>query len=247
MTSREPYPGLSLDPTLQGIIFADPRPGTVDELHTLLKPSQSGLGKVVHQLRTLLPGRIRASADAGVRFSARITPVAGEVYVDLEDVSRPEQAAGWAALQLYRLRTDKWRPLHLRAIDPNRAPGLIYWSALRGEAPRPAWVTPSPNLVPSEIVPRSKPPLHTAISVQNSGQQTLPDLLDAVKGVYDQLYPEADTSRAVGSIVGATSVEAFRDAWFEGLGRPDPMDGVQSLLHSGVFTASQPQPVPKVL
>lgn len=188
-------------------------------------------------------------------FGARIDMHYPEkIHISFDNAARSRQAAGWAALQLYgELRTRKPLIEKLFAIDPQADTARRQQRAIDAEwgAPiiwaldtRDTSLNPSLDLPPRpaliitpDISPKPEHIERSALFFSNDHQHSLPGILAVIKTSYDEFYPEvgsAATSAAVAGLVGASSLEAFTDAWNVATTH-EPVVAAQTLLGSGVF------------
>lgn len=192
-----------------------------------------------------------AEDPTDLRFAASVSTIhENKVPVTIPDPGKSRQAAGWTALQLYRHRTVGPIDGDLFAVDPRPA---TLSKALRSDTldtlASVLWkVTVDPSTQPPELDPEllftsgqglaGEDTHSTLLSFNNRGHhRPLPGILGVIKDRYDYLYPnpDFDSSHVVAGIVGATSVEAFTEAWDEAYREPDPVVGARTLLESDAF------------
>ncbi|HSW99521.1 MAG TPA: hypothetical protein VLH38_00625 [Patescibacteria group bacterium] len=234
------------------------RDNTLRDIQTIHNPSESrfirwGKRAWITGGELELPTQSHENTDA--TFEARVGLLRPEVIdISFDNPSRPSQAAGWAALQLYgQLLTGKPLIDRLHAIDPlagtaerHRRAGdaafvaPLIWALETGDTSlNPS--TKSPPMPEFMVTPHIVPKLNgaegSAILVSNSYQRSLPGVLQVIKTGYDELYPEVRsraTSTAVAGIVGAGNLEEFNDAWNTAAAH-EPVVAARTLLESGVF------------
>lgn len=185
----------------------------------------------------------RPHGHAYALFGANISrdDIAGEVIAEMYAPERPGQAAGWAALHLYREKVKGMSLPHLNATDPLEATfkkSMDRRLAMAREAKDEAATSvfrPGDGELSIACAGYGTP---SKVCVNNKEGQSLPGLLHIIKAGYDELYPGANTSEAVAGIVGATSLEGFTEAW-QTAAELEPVVAARTLLESGVFIANQ--------
>jgi hypothetical protein len=186
--------------------------------------------------------RARPHGNAYALFGANMSrdDMDREVTVMMYKLELPGQAAGWAALQLYREKATSIRLPHLDVVDPQTDTGykaLTRLAALRNEAKDEAATSvfrPNGGL---SIAPMGEE-MPSEVRAYNKKHQSLPGILHIIKAGYDELYPEANTSEAVAGIVGATNLEDFTDAW-QTAAELEPVAAARTLIESRIFIANQ--------
>lgn len=185
--------------------------------------------------------RARPHGNAYALFGADMSrdDMDREVTVMMYKLELPGQAAGWAALQLYREKATGIRLPHLDAVDPQTDTGyraLTRLAAFRDEAKDEAASVFRSNGGLSIASMGEEMP--SEVRAYNKGHQSLPGILHIIKAGYDELYPGANTSEVVAGIVGATNLEEFTKAW-QTAAELEPVAAARTLIESRIFIANQ--------
>lgn len=216
----------------------------VRDVQYIHDPSTTKVGRV---LKTALwhhfDLRARPHGNAYALFGADMSrdDIDGEVTVRMYELELPGQAAGWAALQLYREKADGLFLPHLDAVDPLQATFEKLMerklAIKEGAKDKPAtsvfWPDPG-NL----FITTTGYKAPSEVWVNNKENQSLPGILRIIKAGYDELYPRDNTSEAVAGIVGAGNLEEFTDAWHTAA-EHEPVVAARTLLESSVFLANE--------
>lgn len=227
---------------------------TLRDIQNIHDPSRLKLGMWWQRLWGI--HHIKLGADphdeACALFDAHcsITPE-NKIHLWLKDASLPQQAAGWAALQLYgELSRGKSQIVAFNAVDPlkgtygrghirthNGILSHLLGKHIIGEAPIEASIFDDfrrdEEILFAKISPESG---YTGaeVMVENHKNHSLPGLLHVIKDAYDEMYHASDSSTAVAGIVGARNLEAFDEAW-AAAAKHEPVAAARKLLESDIF------------
>ena len=165
-----------------------------------------------------------------------------EVTVMMYKLELPGQAAGWAALQLYREKATDMRLPQLNVVDPLEATfekSIERRFTIQREAKDEAATSVFRPFFGELSIACAGYGTPSEVRADNKENQSLPSILHTIKAGYDELYPGANTSEAVAGIVGATNLEEFTEAW-QTVADLEPVAAARTLLESdGVFIANQ--------
>jgi hypothetical protein len=235
----EQLPTLQLMPNMSMIVLK--RSGNrqqfsaLGDIQRIHDPSTTSFGRAIRRFVGSFDLYAKPHDNACATFSgsAYRDEFEPRVTLCLENLEQPGQLAGWAAMQLYRQKTEGTTLPHIDVVDPTETSGIQALQKRFSRRDNPA-LSRGSVLRPNQL---SMVPFGgdvTLVRAHGPGKP-LPDLLAVIKKGYDELYPDSDTSQAIGGIVGAQNLEAFGESWFRAANRPDPVAAARMLLESDVF------------
>jgi len=195
----------------------------VQEIHN---PGSSWIANAWRRAGLLERFELTADEDNPTSFSAKAYRFdAHEASIAFDNPHRPRQAAGWAALQLYREKT---------------AGPLKNWFTFRDPCMQTRrFRSSTPEIRFSEDVDKSGFELpSTEVGFDNKFRgRPLLGVLHTLQSEYDKLYPQAgfDSSQVVAGIVGARNLDDFTAAWVSVEKLDPPVRAARMLLESDVF------------